>query len=249
MLILSRRPGQEIVFPALGIKVRLVRLEGGTARVAIEAPRNIEVWRAELLAGRDPAAPVPRSAAHELCNRLSRATLSLHLFERLWQAGRSDEASAVLDETIGSLKELDRDWVMRSFAPPDARRSARWRTLVVDDARNECELLAALLSMNGCDCRTAFDGQEALDYLAANERPDFVLLDMAMPRRDGKETLEAIRAQACFQGLKVFSISPTPPEELGIVRGPQGIDAWFPKPLDPGKLWEAMQQAMAGAMN
>src|SRR5439155_15305197 len=83
MLVLSRRPGQEIVFPALGIKLRLVKTEGNTARLAIDAPHSVAVFRAELLEGKEAAthlAPPVRAAAHDLCNRLSKVTLSLHLF-------------------------------------------------------------------------------------------------------------------------------------------------------------------------
>src|SRR4051812_30660871 len=103
MLVLSRRPGQEIVFPALGIKLRLVKTEGSTARLAIEAPRWLGAFRAELLGADEAAAaagPAARAAAHELCNRLGKVTLSLHLFERLWSAQRNEEAAAVLAEVM-----------------------------------------------------------------------------------------------------------------------------------------------------
>jgi carbon storage regulator CsrA len=253
MLVLSRRPGQEIVFPALGIKLRLVRIEGNTARVAVDAPRDVAVFRAELLEGLDasPAAASAetRAAAHDLCNRLSKVTLSLHLFEKLWKAQRGDEATAVLAEVMAALQGLDRDTVVRSLTGRKVVvQQAACRALVVDDDRNERELLAGLLSMNGCECRTAADGDDALRCLAA-ERPDFVLLDAWMPGRDGKATLQAIRSDERLRQLKVFSISSTPPDEQGVGSGPGGFDAWFPKPLDPVKLWQTMQQQIADSVN
>src|SRR5262249_3633687 len=161
---------QEIVFPTLGIKLRLVKTEKNTARLAVEAPRSVAVFRAELLEGSGPTAPPPsgltgegRAAAHDLCNRLSKVTLSLHLFERLLRAQRAEEAASVLADVMASLPGLDRDCVMRSFAPPHAAAAVpACRALVVDDDRNERELLAGLLSMNGCECLTAADGEEAL---------------------------------------------------------------------------------------
>jgi hypothetical protein len=39
----------------------------------------------------------------------------------------------------------------------------------------------------------------------------------------------------------VFAISGTAPEKMGIHTGPDGVDAWFPKPLNPRKLWEAIE--------
>jgi len=251
MLVLSRRPGQEIVFPALSIKIRLVKTEGSTARLAIEAPRHVAVFRAELIPedGQAPVlSPEARAAAHELCNRLSKITLSLHLFEKLWNARREEEAASVLAEIMSHLPGLNRECVVRSVAALPQSKAPACRALVVDDDRNERELLAGLLSMNGCQCLTAGDGEDALARLASDEeRPHFVLLDNWMPRLDGKQTLQAIRRDGRYRGLKVFSISPTPPEELGVSRGPDGFDAWFPKPLDPGQLWQTMQQHMAEA--
>ena len=67
--------------------------------------------------------------------------------------------------------------------------------------------------MHGCECDVAADGQDALDYLAgAQQLPDYVLLDNWMPRRDGKQTLDAIRADPRYEGIIVYSISSTPPE-------------------------------------
>jgi carbon storage regulator CsrA len=177
MLVLSRRPGQQIVLPSLGVTIQLTRLEGNTARIGIDAPGDVEIFRAELL----------------------------------------------------------------EAAPP-----RRCRALVVDDDRNERTLLAGLLSMHGCECDVAADGQDALDYLAAATRlPDYVLLDNWMPRRDGPQTLEAIRAEPRYKCVKVFSISSTSPEEAGLLLGPGGIDAWFPKPLNPRQLWQAIRTETA----
>lgn len=245
MLVLSRRTGEEIVFPTLGIKVRMVKAEGNTARLGIEAPRHVPVFRAELLQGEEAAAlsDESRAAAHELCNRLSKVTLSLHLFERLWQAGRSGDAQAAFARVMDALSGLDRDCVLRSVGSPTSGL-VPCRALIVDDDRNERELLAGLLNMNGCECRTAGDGAEALRSLGEGEATDFVLLDNWMPNMDGPRTLAAIRGDGRFDGVKVFSISPTPPEEAGVGVGPRGYDAWFPKPLDPGRLWRAMRQQL-----
>ena len=53
------------------------------------------------------------------------------------------------------------------------------------------------------------DGEEAIDYLAGNNDfanrlhyplPDLVLLDVKMPRRDGHDVLEWVRAQPAERG-------------------------------------------------
>lgn len=56
MLVLSRRSGEQIVLPDLGIVITLVTVAGGRARVGIAAPTSVRVLRAEL-------APAPAGGA------------------------------------------------------------------------------------------------------------------------------------------------------------------------------------------
>jgi carbon storage regulator len=49
MLVLSRKEGEEIVIPSLGITIMLVELGTHKARIGIEAPPHIRVWRRELM--------------------------------------------------------------------------------------------------------------------------------------------------------------------------------------------------------
>lgn len=247
MLVVSRRAGESIVFPSIGVTVRLVRIGGRVARVGIDAPPGLRVLRQELEhAPAPPASPAGPSATHELCNRLSKVALSLHLFQRQREAGLAAEAEATLERAFAALDALDRDAVAALVAGrPPLVPGRPPRALLVEDDANERELLAGLLGMNGCECATAGDGAEALDYLAAHARPDVVLLDMRMPRCDGPSTLRAIRAEPRLAGLPVFGVSGTPPHEMGVPVGPGGIDGWFPKPLNPQTLWDAIRRSVS----
>ena len=62
MLVLSRRPGEEIVI-AGGIRVRVVSVQGRTVRLAIAAPPAIRVDRLEVHSRRTLAASVAPLAA------------------------------------------------------------------------------------------------------------------------------------------------------------------------------------------
>lgn len=248
MLVLSRRSNERVLFPTLDVAVQVLQVvKSNTVRLGIEAPPEVPVLRGELSAGAErlrPAAEAEREKAHALCNRLSKVTLSIHLFERQWQAGRHDEARATLAGVLDSLGDMDRAWVLEQFKAPRTP-PPRYRTLVVEDDSNQRELLAGLLRMNGCDCATAADGDAALDYLAAHERPDVLLVDMWMPRCDGPGTIRRVRSDPRYNGMKVFSISSTSPQEAGLPTGPEGVDVWFPKPLNPGKLWDTIRAAVA----
>lgn len=260
MLVLSRRADETIVFPSVGITVHLLRVGPRVAKIGIEAPPGVRVLRQEIAGAPHPAdrAPTP-SPTHELCNRLSKVSLGLHLFERQRAAGRHAEADATLGRVFDALAALDREAVSGIItgrpapAAPERDRPnptrARPQALLVEDDPNERELLAGLLRMQGCECATAADGADALQYLAANGRPDVVLLDMHMPRCDGPTALRAIRAESRLSGLRVFGVSGSDPRELGIATGPTGVDGWFAKPLDPRSLWDAIQTCTSAERN
>lgn len=66
--------------------------------------------------------------------------------------------------------------------------------LCVDDDRHLCQILEKALGREGYRVALAHDGDEALDQLAAVQ-PSLILLDVLLPRRDGFEVLEALRAR------------------------------------------------------
>lgn len=243
MLVLSRRVGEEIVIPHLGITIQYLGAKGSAAKIGLSAPPDVSIVRGEL-AGQPRRAPEPQpSLSHELCNRLNKLALMLHIYRKQLESNQPVQAQATLDRAVALLGELDRDFVKEQTRPAAPRAL---RSLIVDDDANERELLAGVLEMNGCDCRTAADGLDALDYLAANERPDFVLLDMWMPRCDGPQTLARIRRDGRLKDLKVFAVSGASPLELGIKPGPDGLDGWFSKPLNPAALWDGIQASLVG---
>jgi carbon storage regulator CsrA len=63
MLVLSRKPTEEIVFPDLGITVRVVEVRGNYVRLAFDAPAEVSIARAELLGRREGAANARRMAS------------------------------------------------------------------------------------------------------------------------------------------------------------------------------------------
>ena len=242
MLVVTRRPSEKIKFPSLGITIHILHSTTRATKVGIEAPPEVRILREELAEASVVAscvAPRPK-ADHALANTLSKVTLGIHLARKQWEAGQPTRADATLDATLRALEAVAQT---RQSPPP-----RRCKALIVEDDANERELLAGLLGMNGCECTTAADGEDALGYLEAGGRPDVVLLDMAMPRCDGPETLRRIRADGRFSDLPVFSVSSTSPQELNIPDGPGGFDGWFPKPLNPRRLWDAIQAATRSAV-
>jgi carbon storage regulator CsrA len=49
VLVLTRRPHEKIVLPGLGVTIQVVSIKGGSVRLGIEAPPDVQVMREELL--------------------------------------------------------------------------------------------------------------------------------------------------------------------------------------------------------
>lgn len=238
MLVLTRREKEKIVFPEVDIAVELVSVSRSRARIGISAPDGIRVLREELTTPeelrrmrRTPGDKV----AHAIRNKLNGLSIAAALLRKQLQRGMRAEADATIDTMLRQL--ADANQTVTPIRPADDLfERPMQRVLLVDDDDNERHLLAGFLRMSGFHVETASDGSDALDYLASHERPDFVVLDMLMPKVDGPSTLQAIRENDHLQGLKVFALSGVSPEQFGIETGPRGVDAWFHKPCNPEEL-------------
>jgi carbon storage regulator CsrA len=251
MLVLSRRAGDKILFPDLNISVGILQTNGRNVRVGIEAPPDVAVLRHELAAEpsrRSSASAAKKFSDHDVRNRLNIARLGMHLMEQQLKSGDAGAALSTMGRAIKALDEIEATIKHGSGGPGSdkpADRPPKMRALLVEDDPNESELLAGILRMSGIAVDTAGDGCQALDYLAHHARPDVVLLDMKMPRFSGPATVSAIRSDPHLQGLKVFAVSGSTAAEEGMTLGPSGVDRWFSKPLDPGRLLREMKHDLA----
>jgi signal transduction histidine kinase len=126
-------------------------------------------------------------------------------------------------------------------APPAAANGTESRRiLVVDDNVDAADALAMLLRLSGHDAVTAFDGVEALG-LAANFRPDIVLLDIGMPRLDGYGTARALRAEPWGRDLTLIALTGwgQPKDRDRTVAA--GFDAHLVKPVATELLMEIIR--------
>lgn len=245
MLVLSRKPQETILFPNLGITVEIVRVAGGRVRVGIDAPADVPVVRGELVARPSDnnaekfhSLVGSKARHHRLRNQVHTAGLSLTLLEKQLAAGKDDDAEATLAKALELFRELDLE--LHHDSGSAASKPTR-RALLVEDDKNEAELLAGILRISGYEVETAPDGLVALEVIK-HQRPDFVLLDMNLPRCDGATTLAAIRSNPAWRDLRVFAVTGSSQRELGFAPGQIGVDRWFQKPLDPAVLLGAMNE-------
>ena len=231
MLVLSRKENEEILFSNLGISVRITRIMGKNVRVGIDAPNDVSILRGELASGSEKLEPKSTSKdkiSHQVRNQLNSIQLALYLLQKQIDDERYDQVDRTLGKAVEALEELDQHFGQATTSSGNRKL----RALVVEDCANERELLAGLLEMHGYRVETAADGKEAIEFLAEHHAPDLVLLDMNMPRMNGRETADVIRSDPRFVGLKVFAVSGSDPQDFSGRKG--SIDRWFQKPLKPG---------------
>ncbi len=80
------------------------------------------------------------------------------------------------------------------------------KILVVDDEKSLRQALMDTLSHEGYDVIGAKDGQEAVSK-AISELPDLILLDIIMPRADGRIVLKQIKENEKLKNIKVIFLT------------------------------------------
>ncbi len=118
------------------------------------------------------------------------------------------------------------------------------RILIVDDEPNIVLSLEFLMEQAGFEVAIAEDGEAALAQLAAF-RPDLVLLDIMLPRLNGYEVCQRIRANPDWARIKVVMLS-AKGRELEVSKGlALGADAYVTKPFSTRDLIALVQKLLA----
>ena len=80
------------------------------------------------------------------------------------------------------------------------------KILIVEDNESLCRIMADTFSDEGFEVQTANDGEAGL-AAALKWQPDLILLDILMPKLDGKEMLERLRAEPGGEKTKVIILT------------------------------------------
>ncbi len=122
--------------------------------------------------------------------------------------------------------------------------AAKRRVLVADDARDSADSLAVILAMKGHEAHTAYDGEEAIASAAAL-RPEVVILDIRMPKRNGFEACRWIREQPWGRGILLIALSGWGTEEDRRRTEEAGFDHHLVKPIAPDVLFKLISSGPA----
>jgi PAS domain S-box-containing protein len=164
--------------------------------------------------------------------------LGLTLARRLTElhGGKLDAVSAGLgegSEFIVRLPILQREPPIELKARPVLVYEAPTRRiLVVDDNADAAEALALALGAIGHEVRLAGDGPSALD-VAAEFKPEVVLLDIGLPGMDGYEVARRFRARKEWAGIVMVALTGYGQEEDRRRAQDAGFDHHLVKPIPP----------------
>jgi len=110
-----------------------------------------------------------------------------------------------------------------------------YKILVVDDEPTIVRLMEFILARQGHEMIVAVNGEEALEKIQS-QHPDLVLLDIMMPRIDGYEVAQRLRADPATAALPIIMLSAKAQDE-DIRKGVEvGVDEYVTKPFTPDHL-------------
>jgi putative two-component system response regulator len=148
-----------------------------------------------------------------------------------WPTPRRSDATG---ETRGAAN--------RESAQHTVSRS-RTKVLVVDDSAANRELIEACLAGVDCEIRLAADGPSALKAIEAAP-PDLVLLDVQMPRMDGYEVCQRIKADPKLRLIPVVMITALNQTDDRVKALESGADDFMSKPVERVELVARVKSAL-----
>ena len=109
------------------------------------------------------------------------------------------------------------------------------RIAIVDDEKAMVETLKSFLEDRGFSVSAAHDGEEAL-ALIKREKPDVVILDITMPKMDGRDVLVQLKKDESTKNIPVIMLT-VRSEPFDMDYGIElGADDYLPKPCEAHRL-------------
>jgi two-component system, chemotaxis family, CheB/CheR fusion protein len=115
------------------------------------------------------------------------------------------------------------------------------KIVVADDLQDSADAMAMLLRMEGHRVFVAYDGEAAYDMLE-QERPDLALLDVAMPKLDGRAVVAKVRASEWGEDVTVVGISGHDGKANLSAALEAGFDSYMVKPVPVDQLMRLCTQ-------
>lgn len=122
--------------------------------------------------------------------------------------------------------------------------------LLVEDSLSDARLTIETLKDGPVQHRLTLvrDGQEALDFLyqesafAHAPRPDLILLDLHLPKKDGREVLDAIKHDEALRRIPVVVLTVSKENEEQLRSEHLQVESYLTKPVDVAQFLDVVKQ-------
>lgn len=118
------------------------------------------------------------------------------------------------------------------------------RILIVDDEPNIVLALELLMKREGFEVQSVGDGQKVFDVVG-KFRPDLIILDIMMPKMDGYEVCQRIRADASLKDISIIMLTAKGREverEKGLALG---ADCYVTKPFSTREVMMKVKEILS----
>jgi len=118
------------------------------------------------------------------------------------------------------------------------------KILIADDEQNIVISVEFLMKREGFVVSIAHDGEEALARIRA-DKPDLVLLDVMMPKKNGFDVCQEVRADAALAGVRILMLTARG-RDTEVAKGMAlGADGYMTKPFSTKDLVEKVRELLA----
>ena len=115
--------------------------------------------------------------------------------------------------------------------------------LVVEDNLDNYELVRTILELGGYDSFLAVNGRDGV-IAARKQKPDLILMDMALPEMDGWHATKLIRGDSETANIPMIALTvhTLPIERKRALDA--GVDAYLSKPFDAGQFLRLVESTL-----
>ena len=115
------------------------------------------------------------------------------------------------------------------------------RILVIEDTENNRRILNDLLTRAGFEVVEANDGEKGV-AMAAERKPDLILMDIQLPIVDGYEATRRIKSDPALRGIPIIAVTSYALSGDEAKARAAGCDGYVAKPLSPREILATVRE-------
>lgn len=119
------------------------------------------------------------------------------------------------------------------------------KILLIEDEPDQVFMLQTRLEASGFEVASAQDGEEGLQKIRS-EKPDVILLDIVMPKKDGLEVCLAVKGDAELKSIPIIMLTAAGLKDLEKKCLDAGADCCIRKPYESSELISSIKATVNG---